>query len=43
MGGGLENRCVGHVYGADGAVARHLPQFIFYVSVGTWLHTDTHI
>ena len=23
MGGGLESRCVGRVYGADGAVARH--------------------
>ena len=25
MGGGLENCCVGRVYGADGAVARHHP------------------
>jgi len=25
MGGGLENRCVGRVYGADGAVAQHHP------------------
>ena len=25
MGGGLESRCVGRVYGADGAVRRHLP------------------
>jgi len=25
MGGGLESRCVGRVYGADGA-ARHHPQ-----------------
>jgi len=24
MGGGLESRCLGRVYGADGAV-RHLP------------------
>ena len=24
MGGGLESRCVGHVYGADGA-SRHHP------------------
>jgi len=23
MGGGLESRCVGRVYGADGAIARH--------------------
>ena len=23
MGGGLENRCVGRVYGADGAVRQH--------------------
>jgi len=23
MGGGLESRCVGRVYGADGAVRRH--------------------
>ena len=25
MGGGLERRCVGRVYGADGAVAWHHP------------------
>ena len=25
MGGGLESRCIGRVYGADGA-ARHHPQ-----------------
>jgi len=25
MGGGLESRCVGRVYGADGVVARHHP------------------
>jgi len=25
MGGGLESRCVGRVYGADGAVQRHHP------------------
>jgi len=25
MGGGLERRCVGRVYGADGAVRRHNP------------------
>ena len=25
MGSGLENRCVGQEYGADGAIARHLP------------------
>ena len=25
MGGGLESRCVGRVYGADGVVRRHLP------------------
>jgi len=25
MGGGLESRCVGRVYGADGAVRRHHP------------------
>ena len=25
MGGGLESRCVGRVYGADGAVAQHHP------------------
>jgi len=23
MGGGLDSRCVGHVYGADGAVRHH--------------------
>jgi len=25
MGDGLESRCVGRVYGADGAVAQHHP------------------
>jgi hypothetical protein len=25
MGGGLESRCLGRVYGADGAVTRHHP------------------
>jgi len=25
MDGGLESRCVGRVYGVDGAVARHHP------------------
>ena len=25
VGGGLESRCVGRVYGADGAVRRHHP------------------
>jgi len=25
MGGGLESRCVGHVYSADGAVSRMAP------------------
>jgi len=25
MGGGLESCCVGRVYGADGAIARHRP------------------
>jgi len=36
MGGGLESRCVGRVYGADGAVygtictrrCKHLPRFV---------------
>ena len=30
MGGGLESRCVGRVYGADGAVrfARHHPSAV---------------
>ena len=26
MGGGLESRCVGRVYGADGAVRAYVPQ-----------------
>ena len=26
MGGGLESRCVGGVYGADGAVVRRTPK-----------------
>ena len=29
MGGGLESRCVGRVYGADGAVRRHQSALIF--------------
>jgi len=33
MGGGLESRCVGSVYGADGAVARHHPPFIHASSI----------
>ena len=30
MGGGLERRCVGRVYGADGTV-RHHPQFVLII------------
>jgi len=29
-GGGLESRCVGRVYGADGALAWHHPHFKHY-------------
>jgi hypothetical protein len=32
MGGGLESRCVGRVYGADGAVRRTVPQFLYVMS-----------
>jgi len=33
MDGGLESRCVGRVYGADGAVVRHHPhrKLLFHV------------
>ena len=34
MGGGLESRCVGRVYGADGALARHVS--------GTYAHHQEH-
>jgi len=37
MGGGLESRCVGRVYGADGAVARHHPLMGGWV--GGWIFT----
>jgi len=35
MGGGLENRCVGRVYGADGAV-RHHPHRPELFKMYTW-------
>jgi len=34
MGGGLESRCVGRVYGADGAVARHIVQLTHHLPTG---------
>jgi len=33
MGGGLESRCVGRVYGADGAVRQH-PQHLMLLMMG---------
>jgi len=40
MGGGLENRCLGRVYGADGAVrvARHHPHRTHDLSSGSQDH-----
>ena len=38
MGGGLESRCVGRVYGADGAV-RHHPQ-VHHVRIPHYLNIN---
>jgi len=38
MGGGLESRCVGSVYGADGAVRRHHPHRTHYLHSGSQGH-----
>ena len=40
MGGGLESRCVGRVYGADGA--RHHPHRTHDLRSGTWNSTLFH-
>jgi len=40
LGGGLESRCVGRVYGADGA-ARHHPHHTHVV--GTWFKISSDI
>jgi len=34
MGGGLESRCVGRVYGADGAVRSHGTYLLTYLLHG---------
>jgi len=42
MGGGLESRCVGCVYGADGVVARHNPRRTHYTAaLKTTIHPKT--
>jgi len=38
MGGGLESRCVGRVYGADGAVAQHHPHHTHDLRSGSQDH-----
>jgi len=38
MGGGLESRCLGRVYGADGAVRRHHPNRKHDLSSGSQDH-----
>ena len=46
MGGGLESRCVGRVYGADGdvRVARHHPHPTHtYIPYTYYIHTYIHI
>ena len=38
MGFGLESLCIGRVYGADGAVARHYPHRTHDLSSGSEVH-----
>jgi len=38
MGDGLESRCLGRVYGADGAVRRHHPHRIHALRSGSQDH-----
>ena len=42
MGGGLESRCVGRVYGADGAVRRHGSIRPMNTTYAAALKTTTH-
>jgi len=42
MGGGLESRCVGRVYGADGAVRRHHPHRTHDLRSGFQDHQSTN-
>ena len=41
MGGGLESRCVGSVYGADGVVRRHHPHRTNYLRSGSQDHNPS--
>jgi len=42
MGGGLESRCVGRVYGADGAVRSHCTIRILHTTYAAALKTTIH-
>jgi len=42
MGGGLESRCVGPVYGADGAVQLHSTNRTVHTTYATALKTTIH-
>jgi len=42
MGGGLESRCVGRVYGADGAVQSHGTIRTVHTTYAATLKTTTH-
>ena len=42
MGGGLKSRCVGRVYGADGAVRPHGTMRTVHTSYAAVLKTTTH-
>jgi len=42
MGGGLERRCVGRVYGADGAVRPHGTVRTIHTTYAAALKTTTH-
>jgi len=42
MGGGLESRCVGRVYGSDGAVRLHGTVRTVHVTYAAALKTTTH-
>jgi len=41
MGGGLDSRCVGRVYGADGAVLHTAPSTPYTATVKTTTHPKT--
>jgi hypothetical protein len=42
MGGGLESRCVGRVYGADGALQSHGTVRTVHATYGAALQTTIH-